>query len=221
MRHTMIDRVHGWQYVTLDREEYDEAMAVGERQRSGAVRDGRRHRAGLRADRGMREHQLGCCGELVVALAEGVPWQPRFVPDRGLPDVGPWHVRTRARDDWDLPVRPDDDPDGWYLLVVFYPGQGPINRHVTPSPLTYRIVGYGRGADCQVDAFLHAYDEHRPPSYFVPQRALRPWTDRTLDVPLAGRDLDYGARFPDVEVAEVTGTIDLALDLQFPDRTVW
>lgn len=110
----------------------------------------------------------GACGEFVVAKYLGIPW-PDSVDIYAFgrhPDLPPdWQVRTRARADADLVIRPKDDPGQRFVLVT---GAGP----------EFRIRGCIRGrAGMRIDYYADRGNYGRP-AYWVPQRALVPMEGR-------------------------------------------
>lgn len=150
--------------VELTQRELDYAHREGHRRDEGAKRRGSRRKAAQRGDRSRADNALGAAGELAVAVALGLlPWT--VAPVGPGPDVGRWHVRTRARADWDLLVRPGER--GPFVHVVqAYPRW----------PRELRIVGTVDVEAEPADVFLRTFDD-RPPAYFIPGRALVPWRD--------------------------------------------
>jgi hypothetical protein len=145
--------------VTLEWHEYAMGSEVGKLRMLASIRRGSAHRYGM--DRqGWTEHIEGACAELAVAKTLGVYWDGSVDTFKGRPDLPGVEVRWRSRPEWDLIVRPDDDPDAWFVLVV---GSCP----------TYTVVGAMQGRDARRDEWSRDYGG-RPPAWFVPQAHLLP-----------------------------------------------
>jgi hypothetical protein len=159
----------GSQLVELTADELAHAYDVGARQRAGAVRRRARTKWGQAQSRAHADHLLGCAGELAVACALGIPWEPPDRPDRGAADVGPWHVRTTRRRPPDLIVHPGER--GPYVLVT---------RAYPRYERELRIVGWVDLDDDPDPWFWRDPTGTDRPAYFLPARALVPWSDRVL-----------------------------------------
>jgi hypothetical protein len=113
---------------------------------------------------GWNIHVEGACGEMAVAKAFGVYWNPTVNTYQDGGDVGDeWQVRTRSRDDYELYVRPRDlekKADKPFILVT---GAAP----------RFRIVGWMIGKDAKRDKWWQMHGG-KPGAWFVPQSCLRP-----------------------------------------------
>lgn len=113
-------------------------------------------------------HIEGAWAEFAVALATGHAWPTDHgQPDRGAPDVGPYHVRTSSRDNPSLIIRPNDRDDEPFVLVVS-----------TGLP-EFTIVGWIFAGDARRDGWRRA-PNGRPAAWFVPGTALVDFDARCL-----------------------------------------
>lgn len=103
-------------------------------------------------------HIEGAIGELILAKGLGVFWTGTVNTFRSGGDVLHYQVRTRSKPEYELPVRPDDDPEKIFVLVR---GHG----------YAYDIVGWIKGADARRDEWVQTYGG-RPKAWFVPDDAL-------------------------------------------------
>jgi hypothetical protein len=149
----------------------DVRLPIGELQRAGHHGLTRHARAlynrnapahGVAVD-DWRAHVLGAWGECVVARVTDHYWPTDVGPDRGSPDVGPWHVRTRAHADDELIIRERDADGGPFVLVV-----------LVRLPV-FRIVGWCYGHEGKRAEWWTDHGNGRPPAYFVPHTPLRPF----------------------------------------------
>jgi hypothetical protein len=161
------------------------AYAIGAARDARANARGSRRKWGQGAERSRGDHEVGAAGELVVAATEfyppfakvdlertddgiggfgGFEWVP--APSGPGPDVGHWHVRASRRRHGDLIVHPGEV--GPFALAVVAYGR---------YPFEFRIVGFADAEACAVPTFWRDGTKDRP-AYFVPQRALVPWSDR-------------------------------------------
>lgn len=141
------------------------AGAVGSIRHGMSVGDRRQDRHGLKPeDDGLQCHILGAAGELAVAKMLGRYWGGD-VNTFKRPDLGSnIQVRTRSRHDYDLLIRPDDNPDEIFI-------------HITGSPTRLVIHGWIYGREGMLDEFVQTYGG-RPAAWFVPKRVLRPLRPR-------------------------------------------
>lgn len=104
----------------------------------------------------------GCRGELVVAKALNVYWSGAGTDYANESDVGRLQVRVTKHRTGRLIHRPVEEhhDDPWVLVV----GEGD----------TYHLAGWLYGHECRQERWLTA-PAGRPPAYFVPQDALRPF----------------------------------------------
>ena len=113
-----------------------------------------------------QDHVLGAWGEIVVALYTDHPWSGLLPePDRGAPDVGPWHVRAVHRPTHRLIVRDTDNEAGAFVLVA------PL---VLP---TFTVLGWCWGHEAKTMGEWRRLAYDRPPCWAVPPSALRPGAD--------------------------------------------
>lgn len=106
-------------------------------------------------------HLWGCMGELAYCKWSGQPWKAGVNKFKKEADVGKdIEVRHRSKDDWDLIIRPGDDPEKKYVLTT---GEGP----------DIHIHGWILGKDGMKDEFRATHGGHKA-AFFVPQGALHP-----------------------------------------------
>ena len=107
---------------------------------------------------------LGAWGELALAKMTGTYWAGDLEkPDRGAPDVGPWHVRTASRTNDSLLLHPEDRDDEPFVLVS-----------LVAIPVL-RVMGWCLAADGKHERFWKN-PTGRPgrDCYFVPPMDLSP-----------------------------------------------
>ena len=100
--------------------------------------------------------------ELAVAKLLDTYWFDSGGPDRG--DVDSYEVRYSRRFDGDLIIRPGDDDERVFVLVV---GAIPV----------YQVVGYKHARDGKQEAYRWQGDPSRPPCFKVPRGELNPVGD--------------------------------------------
>lgn len=144
--------------VVLTNREIDMAAHCGVMRNIAAIVDKREAR--IPSDEAhWNSHVEGALGEVAVAKVLGRYWSPSCNVFRA-PDIGRnIGVRTRSKHTYDLIVRPDDDPDCYYVLVT----------GIAPE---YRVHGYMRGHEARRDAWWKDYGDKQLPAWFVPQSAL-------------------------------------------------
>ena len=135
------------------------AATVGLHRHVAAIRRGLPDRHG-HDGAGWNLHIEGACGEMAVAKALNVFWTGSINAFKNGGDVGHLQVRTRSRDFYDLPVRPDDKQTDVFVLVT---GLAP----------RFEIRGWILGAEARRDDWQQTYGD-RPAAWFVPQSALNP-----------------------------------------------
>ena len=146
--------------VTLEWHEYAMAAEIGKLRMLASIRRGSHHKYGM-TKHGWTEHIEGSAAELAVAKYLDIYWNGSVDTFKRAADVGQnIEVRWRSNPEWDLIVRPDDDDDAWFVLVV---GACP----------NYRILGAMRGRDGKQDGWRQEYGG-RTPAFFVPQAHLHP-----------------------------------------------
>lgn len=114
-------------------------------------------------------HIIGAVGELTVAKALGVYWNPDVGGnDHSDGDVAGYEVRTTfSLGEQVLPVK-DNDDDNRVLVLV------------TGDPPCMTIAGWmlAREARAKPDYLRSRYG--RAPRYYVPVKDLHPWAERPL-----------------------------------------
>ena len=112
---------------------------------------------------GWSEHIEGAAGEKAFAKALNRYWSNELAatPNK-KPDVANYEVRTRTRHDYDLVVRENDDES----LVAL----------VTGSCGDYMVRGWIRAGDAKRPEWFTSHAD-RPPQYYVPQSALKPFPE--------------------------------------------
>lgn len=116
---------------------------------------------GFNGEDGWTKHIEGACGEMAVAKLLNVYW-PAKVNSFGIePDIDPdIQVKTRSREEYELLVRPGDDDDQRFVLVI---GRFP----------NYVIHGWMYGRDAKQECWAKEHGG-RPLAYFVPKENLEP-----------------------------------------------
>jgi hypothetical protein len=118
---------------------------------------------GFSEEFGWNVHVEGVCGEMAGAKALGRYW-PASINTFDAPDIGKTiQVRTRSRHDYELYVRPKDNPDYAYLLVT---GKAPL----------FVVRGYCIGRHAQRNEWKKTHGD-RPPAWFVPNSELWDWRE--------------------------------------------
>jgi hypothetical protein len=146
--------------VELTSAEVVTAAMVGVYRHVQALFAGYKPNAGFRdPDKAWHIHIEGACGEMAVAKAMKMFWSASVGTFKEGGDVGCLQVRTRSRIDYDLFVRPRDDPDSIFVLVI---GNAP----------KFRVVGWIYGRDARQEKYLKDYGERSAPAWFVPQSDL-------------------------------------------------
>src|SRR6516164_7258442 len=126
---------------------------------------------GFNEEHGWNIHIEGACAEIAAAKALQRYWECG-VNVFHAPDIGHnIQVRRRSRHDWDLYVRPKDNPDHLWVLVT-----GIAPRFV--------VRGYMLGHEIRREGRQETYGG-RPPAWFVSQ-------DKLHDI----NDLKYQERQP-------------------------
>lgn len=106
-------------------------------------------------------HLWGCMGEMAFCKWSGQPWKAGVNKFKKEADVGnDLEIRHRSKDEWDLIIRPGDDPAKRYVLTT---GEGP----------EIHIHGWILGKDGMKDEFKATHGGHKA-AFFVPQRSLHP-----------------------------------------------
>jgi len=134
------------------------AASSGTMRNVSAIKKGLANQSGLPDGKDCQVHCEGACGELALAKCFGVYWNGSINTFKRGGDVLGWEVRTRSQHDYDLIVRPRDNPDSIYWLVT---GTAP----------SYRIHGWIKGSDAKQDGWMKTHGG-RAPAYFAPQSAL-------------------------------------------------
>lgn len=148
----------------LSKTELGTGAICGMRRQIESVLKGRKDRDGLDPEEGWTVHIEGALGELVVAKFLNIYWDFSVNRFQG-PDLGKnYQVKTRAKNHYDLLVRPHDNDNDIYILVV---GMAP----------EYRVVGWYYGRDAKKEEWLKKVRPDRPAAYYVPQSFLNPMKD--------------------------------------------
>jgi hypothetical protein len=111
----------------------------------------------------MASHVQGAVGEIVVAKALGMYFNPTVNSFKAADLSHDIQVRLRIRHDADMGHNDNDNPDHLYVLVT---GRGP----------EYCVHGWEQGKNIRRQEFRQSYSALGS-LWFVPQRALRPVQD--------------------------------------------
>lgn len=152
--------------ITLDSQDLYLASIVGVRRRIESMRRGGNERNGLdrkKVAEAWYYNVVGAMGELAAAKALNLHWRASVNAKKNEPDIGEdVQVRTLARGDYDLIVRPDDIDDHRYVLV-------------TGDPPTFRVVGWMKGREAKANKeWLFDRGNRDVPVFWVPQKHLVP-----------------------------------------------
>lgn len=148
--------------VKLNPAEFAFAETIGKMRQGEALRLGLPDRHGAQKEDGLRIHCVGAAGEIAVAKALGVYYEPTVNTFKEGGDVGPYQVRTRLRHKYELLVRDGDRSEDAFVLVT---REG--------REATFRVHGWLHGGDAKRSDWYHAHGG-RDFAYFVPQLELRP-----------------------------------------------
>ena len=147
-------------WVKLSYSELLVGALVGSLRHAEALVRGREDQDGFEGD-GWGVHIEGALAEMAAARAINRYWDAsvnRFKdPTRG--DVGPYEVRRRSRQDYDVLIRPRD-ADAKVHIAVF--GSAP----------NFRVAGWLFGHEAKRDEWLKPH-AGRKPAWFMPQSELR------------------------------------------------
>lgn len=152
--------------VTLTNREMAMGADCGVMRNIAAMVDNRENAYGFDEEYGWNAHIEGACGEIAAAKVLGRFWSPT-VNTFKAPDIGAnIQARTRSRHDYELIIRPKDNPDNLFVLVT----------GIAPN---FTVRGYHVGREAKRDEWKHDHGA-RPPAWFVPQDCLRPIGDLIL-----------------------------------------
>lgn len=156
--------------VALEASEVRHAALVGISRHLAALSQGRRNPDLTRTDAAWQCDIEGALGELAVAKALGVFWEPNVGGnDKNDGDVAGWHVRATARPAGSLIIHNRDPDDALFVLV-------------TGEPPCLHIRGWLYGHEAkQTHYWRNAASNGAPlprPAYFVPADDLMPWDSR-------------------------------------------
>lgn len=142
--------------VTLDKNEILQAALVGVIRQVENLGKDRKPYYGAGSDNDWQLHVEGALGEMAFAKFVGEFWSGAhsFRAD----DVGPWRIRTRSKEFYELIVHKEDPDDKRFVLVT---GK---NGH-------YTIHGWIWGSEAKKEEWWKDPAGNRP-AYFVPQSAL-------------------------------------------------
>jgi hypothetical protein len=155
MNHIEIDRS---KIVQLTPMELEVGAMVGMHRQMESVLAGRANQHGYKGEHEWEINIQGALAELAFSKYANWYWAAP-VNTFSAPDCGKnVQVRWRSQFDWDLIIRPKDDDEQIYVLVV---GTAP----------TFKVCGWIRGRDGKKKEYEKCHGG-RPPAYFVPQSAL-------------------------------------------------
>jgi hypothetical protein len=150
--------------VTLTDDEARRAVEAG-RKRHAASRVQRLHNAreDLPTGEWMLHDIMGALGEFAACKALGRTWEARINNFHNADFGERAQVRTSTYRNACLIVRPKDNDDHYFILVV---GDAPPNK-------TFTVIGYIKGADAKRQRWRRN-PRGIAPAYFVPQSDLLP-----------------------------------------------
>jgi hypothetical protein len=156
--------------VELTAADVDAIRRTAQLRQHAAEQQGRPDRHGYNGDTPGALHLAGCVGELALARALTVPWEQAVNTYHSRPDVAGYEVRCRQRHDYELIHRAEDDPTRRYALVTWE----------QRNPWEALVHGWLLGTDCRRPEWQQTHG-NRPPAWFVPHDALRPFVDGYCD----------------------------------------
>jgi len=165
------------QVVKLSPEEYSLAINIAEKRWLYSELANRKDSVNDKSfTQGFLIHLWGCLGELALSKFLKITWPAHIDKFKREPDIPPCHeVRHRSRDDWDLIIRPGDDPERVYWLTT---GEGP----------EVKIHGWILGKDAMLEKYKATHGGKRA-AYFCPSSVLR--TDSTGNSSAVGEVLPH------------------------------
>lgn len=143
--------------ITLTSYEMFSAAMIGSKRQISCITKGLPNAHGYEGD-GWNINIEGAAGEVAVAKCIGAYWNGSIDTFKVGGDVSGIEVRTRSKRDYDLLVRPGDNNDALFVLVI----------GVCPN---FDVIGWMIGRDAKQPRYLQDYGK-RPPAYFVPQSDL-------------------------------------------------
>lgn len=149
--------------VNLTWSEVMHAALVGVQRHGHALRRGHRHRQGFDPDIGWQGHIEGACGECALAKWLGVYWSGD-VADSDADDVGPYQVRTAARDTDRLRLHSWDKDHKPYILAL----------GIAPR---FRLAGWLYARDGKKPDYWCDPTHKNRPAFFIPQNVLSPMSE--------------------------------------------
>lgn len=145
--------------IALGKFELAIADKVAELRHTEAIKDNRKDQHGFDGENGLEIHKAGARSEMALAKKMRVYWNGNINTFGSCCDVGGLQVRTADGEKKHLLVRPGDkDKD----IFVYVRG---------PAP-NYDIMGYKKGVDSKIEAWLTDTEDGRPPMYLVPNSEL-------------------------------------------------
>ena len=141
--------------IRLNWAELFQAAVIGITRNVAALKRGLPDKHGFNGESGWSIHIEGAAGEMATAKALNLYYSSSVNVFKSIHgDVGALEVRTRSKHEYDLIVRPNDNPDSVYVLVT---GISPI----------YRIRGWILGKDARKDEWWQTHGG-RSGAWFVP-----------------------------------------------------
>lgn len=149
--------------VSLNKFELFNASMVGCRRRLESLYMGGQHQHGLEMEESKTWNMNveGAAAEAAVAKATGLYWDGSVNTFKRGGDVMGMEVRSSDLTGASLIVRPDDSPNGVFILVI---GEAP----------RFDVIGWISGKDAMQEKWFTNKGNPRPKAYFVPQDALNP-----------------------------------------------
>jgi hypothetical protein len=150
--------------VTLCQADIDLGERYGRLRDSESRRKGHRdrHGASFSEEQSVHGHIIGVSAEIAAARLIGVPdtWRPTVNAQRGQPDIPPnWQVRATERTTGRLIVRPSENPEQRFILVI-------------ANPPRYDVAGFILGEDAMRQEWLKDAAGRSAPAYWVDREFL-------------------------------------------------
>lgn len=153
--------------ITLTWTEMMVASYVGSARNVQSLKQNWEPAAGVGTSNTWTPNVEGAAGEMAVAKALGVYWQP-IVGNNLADDVGPYQVRTNiSRKHDDLCLRPKDRADRIYISVLSFAPE-------------FHILGWIDGESGKDQKWYRDGTIGRPKCFYVPKDALRAMRDLSI-----------------------------------------
>ena len=146
--------------IELSDDDVREALGGADLLRDGAISRGYREVYGAMGGRQIQ--RIGALGEIALARALGVPWEPQPGTHGKTADAGGWQVRTRSGPHQCLCLQPELKDVKWPFMLV----------QIIEHPNVLRIAGWIWGVDGHQTPWYRLKSDGRSYLYWVPSKFL-------------------------------------------------